>query len=254
MGWEKEKASLGRRLMAVRQRLAVEGSPGEVMDLRAKAMRLLLALGNVAGAVAEARTMVSADPDDPRAATVLGDALCYAGLWGEALEAFSTAAGIRRRAGQESEASRIELGPAYRIAEGLGRYGRCMELTAGGGILASVLHARASRLAGVQAVLPPLEREADDRLIGGIHYLESSLRGASPVVLPDLVMDWGPSEPEWRWRLLFEGVRLFESRLLPLSRWKKAWRSSGERLLDPRWAGEASALRKLLGPASSGPR
>ncbi len=243
-----EQAGAGRKLMALRQRMP-GANPYELGRIRAQAIRLLFRLGNPDAAVAEARLLCDEQPGKAYSWMVLGDACATAGAWRDALDSFVRASVLRREAGQIEDAVRTELGPAYRMAEGLGELGLCLDLSGrgGGGLLGDTLRSRASRLSGKASGNPAVPPGAGF-LIEGIHVLESCHRGAKPYQLPDLVLDWGSAEPEWRWRLLAEGVALFRDCGLAMSPWKKTLDFFEEPVLDPRFTSERKAVLELVRP------
>lgn len=231
----------GRRLLALRQRMA-EGDPDG--RARAEVVRLLCDLGNTGAALEEAAILVGESGGSPASLMVLGDARCRAGRWREALASFSGAAEARRAAGMAAEAARTMLGPVYRLAEALGEYRLCLEAASGGGELASVLGPRASRLSGRQVPLgeqAPLERTAR-----GIWELERAIRGMPPLALPGIVLEWGTSEPEWRWRVFAEGALLYRERSLDPRRWRKCSELLDSAVLDPRFAVERRKVRTAI--------
>ena len=242
------QAGAGRKLMALRQRMP-GANPYELGRMRAQAIRLLFRLGNPEAAVKEARLLCDEQPGKAYSWMVMGDACAMAGAWREALDSFVRASVLRREAGQIEDAVRTELGPAYRMAEGLGELDLCLDLTGrgGGGLLGDMLLSRASRLSGKASGNPAVPPGAGF-LIEGIHILESCHRGAKPWRLPDLVLDWGPAEPEWRWRLLAEGVMLFRDCGLAVSPWKKTLDLFEGPVLDPRFTGERKAVLDLVRP------
>jgi len=241
-----EQASDGRKLVALRQKMP-SANPYELGRMRAQAVRLLFRLGNPAAAMDEARLLCGEQPDKAYSWMVFGDACATAGAWRDALEAFLRAAALRREAGQEAEALRTELGPAYRTAEGLGDIATCLGLSSGtgGGLLGRTLHARALRLSGKDSSVPAAPA-GSGFLVEGLHVLESCHRGAKPYGLPDIVLGWGASEPEWRWRILAEGMILFREAGLAQNPWKKPLASFEGPVLDPRYREESKLVAALM--------
>lgn len=248
MTFAKDQASAGRKLVSLRQRMA-EANPYELGRMRAQAIRLLFQLGNAEAAMDEARLLCGEQPEKAYSWMVFGDACAMAGAWSDALDAFLRAATARRGAGQPEDAVRTELGPAYRMAEGLGEYDKCLGLTGlpGSGLLGETLRSRTLRLMGRDSSIPAAPTGSGP-LVEGIHILESCHRGAKPFRLPDLVLDWGQSEPEWRWRLLAEGVILYRDGGFQLGDWKKAMTLLEEPVLDPRFKAESKTVRALVLP------
>lgn len=247
MGRSGEQASDGRKLVALRQKMS-SANPYELGRMRAQAVRLLFRLGNPAAAMDEARLLCGEQPDKAYSWMVYGDACATASAWRDALEAFLRAATLRREAGQEAEATRTELGPAYRTAEGLGDIEICLRLCSGtgGGLLGRTLQARSLRLSGRDCAVPAAPA-GSGFLIEGLHVLESCHRGAKPYGLPDIVLDWGASEPEWRWRILAEGMVLFDGAGLAQTPWKKPLASFEGSVLDPRYRDESKRIAALMG-------
>lgn len=246
MGRSGEYASDGRKLVALRQKMT-SANPYELGRMRAQAVRLLFRLGNPAAAMDEARLLCGEQPDKAYSWMVFGDACATAGAWRDALDAFLKAAALRREAGQEAEASRTELGPAYRTAEGLGDLATCLRLASApdGGLLGRTLQARSLRLSGRESAVPAAPA-GSGFLVEGLHILESCHRGAKPYGLPDIVLDWGASEPEWRWRILAEGIALFRENGLAPAPWKKPMATFDGPVLDPRYKEESKLVAAFM--------
>jgi len=101
---------LGRRPDAARHlRAAVEAAPRRA-DLRRSLVRLLLELGDPAGAAAEAEALARIEPKDWRVPNMWGVALRRQGRQADAIAQFEKAAKLNRKA----ESPWINIGNAYR--------------------------------------------------------------------------------------------------------------------------------------------
>ncbi len=238
-----DESRLGRRLMALRGRLASETDRKARGPLRLREMRLLAELGNTEAALEAADSLAADEPDWPRGLAAAADLRCRAGDWRGGEELFRRAAGAASERRDADGAERIRLGPLYRLLEARGAFREAADVAGGPSPLARVLLARARRLAGSPGIAVAVEGEG---LAGRLAALEAAHRGASPRPLLELVRSWGGGEPEWRWRVLVEGVRLWESEGLETGAWRRPLRETDGPLPDPRYRRERRELESRL--------
>lgn len=249
----KEPASSGRQLPGIASRLATEKSPDGRASLWKRRIRLVIDQGNreaAEGYIAEALAEL---PGLPAMQAAAADGFCRLGRWDEALGAFRRAVELLRTGGEERSARRLELGPVFRLTEAAGNHAGCIELARGSEPLALVLRARAWRRGGARVELPILGE--GNGLSSRLLALETAFRDGDTRFLPGLVEEWDRSEPEWRWRVLAEGVMLSRDLGRPLEPWRKLGAElSRSPVLDPRFEVERKAIGVLLKPQGSGPR
>ncbi len=233
----------GRQLLNLKRRLSTESEPEEIRALRRKEIRLLLSLGQRDEAAARGAALVSDYPEWPEAHSLKADVLCRLRDWRGADEEFGRAAELHLKAGHAAKAARLMQGPLFRQAEADGRFDRCIELSMLPGFRAPVLEWRARRLSGESTDRPPDPRA--DYPWGALMLLELAWHGGSAEGLRGAVDDWPGSEPEWRWRVLVEGVRIWLERDLDSRRWKKLIRKTERPVLDPRYYSEARWLDSI---------
>lgn len=224
----------GCQLLALKKRLREEADPGERLKLKQREVKLLLALGQAPQALAAARAL----PPDASGLSILADVLCRRGQWKEAEATFEAARQARVREGNESRALALARGPLFLLAEAREDWSRCMALAD-----LPVLAARAARLAG---------RPAEPGNSSGFPWrvvalLEACHHGGNPAGLPEALLEWGRGEPEWKWRVLFEGVNLCMSRGISVLPFRRVFRGMGGPVLDPRWPRERRAVKAALG-------
>jgi hypothetical protein len=237
MSGNKTPSASGRQLVSVTSKLAVEKAPGNREALWHKKVRLLVELGNVSAALEAAGDYSLEFPGEAAPGLVTADLLCRQGRWAEALSRFESARDIMVAGRMGPGARKLDLGPIFRLNEALGNAGACLRLSDGPESLASVLKARTWRRAGTASQLPA--PHGDDPVAERLLQLERAWRGEGVRELPEIVEAWGKSEPEWRWRVLVEGLSLFHDFHLPITPWRKlqAEMSRGV-VLDPRFKAE----------------
>jgi hypothetical protein len=169
--------------------------------------------------------------------------------WTEAAEEFEKAAMLHRESGEFQKAAKIMLGPLFRLAEAGEDYVKCLDLSSdpecrGSGQLASVLHCRALRMHGQASAVPDEAPENDPA--AALALLERAWRGSSPRPLLASVNEWNRSEPEWRWRVMVEGVGLWLERSLDLGQWRRPLKNTDHPVADPRYTGEKQWLYRIV--------
>ncbi len=224
----------GCQLLALKNRLRGETDPDLIQKLRQREVRILLELGQTAQAIAAARAL----PQDGTGLSILGDVLCRTSRWKEAEEVFESARQARMGEGFETRALALARGPLFLLSEARRDWARCRELAD-----LPVLASRVARLSGGQ----PVPFETSGFPWEAVAMLEACHAGGSPEALPLAVQTWGMAEREWKWRVLFEGVILFDGAGLSLQPWRKLYRSIEGIVLDPRWPGERKTLKTILG-------
>lgn len=198
-------------------------------------------LGNLQEAGRTAARFIDENPDLPAAMSTMADIACRTGDWQKAEEFFSRAALLHEDAGDQEGAVRLRTGPLYRLAEARDDLRRCMDLCAGGGELGEVLLRRSRRMSGKhQDPVPP---ETGDLLVQRLALLENAWSGGSPGGLPDIAEGWGGTEPEWRWRFIVEGIRMWKDRDLDVRPWRRPLKETACPVLDPRFNEEWRNLR-----------
>jgi len=243
-------AAAGRQLLILKSSLAREKDPAQIRLLRRKEVRILLSLGQVLQAADCARKLSSDYPRWPVAHAIHADLCCRRMQWTEAAEEFEKAATLHRESGEFQKAAKVMLGPLFRLAEAGEDYGKCLELSSdpdcrGNGQLASVLHCRALRIHGQASVVP--DETFENHTIATLALLERAWRGSSPRSLVASVNDWHRSEPEWRWRVMVEGVGLWLERNLDLGQWRRPLKNTDHPVADPRYTGEKRWLYRIVG-------
>jgi hypothetical protein len=242
----------GRQLLNLKGRLSTESDPEQIRALRRKEIRLLLSMGQRDEAAVRAHAMVTDYPEWPEAHSLKADVLCRRRDWHGAGEEFGRAAELHLKAGETAKAARLMHGPLFRQAETESRFERCMELAMLPGFRVPVLEWRARRLAGQLADRPSCP--GDDYPWGALMLLEDAWRGGSAKELLGIVDDWPGSEPEWRWRVLVEGVRIWLRQDLDIRRWEKLLRKTERPVLDPRFDSEARWLDTMKNNLEDGSR
>jgi len=243
-------AAAGRQLLILKSSLARERDPAQIRQLRRKEVRILLSLGQVSQAADCARKLSSDYSEWPVAHSIHADLCCRRMQWMEAAEEFEKAAMLHRESGEFQKAAKIMLGPLFRLAEAGEDYGRCLELSSdpecgGTGRLASVLHCRALRIHGQASAVP--DGTFEDDPAAALALLERAWRGRSPRPLLASVNEWHRSEPEWRWRVMVEGVGLWLERNLDLGQWRRPLKNTDHPVADPRYTGEKRWLYRIVG-------
>jgi len=234
----------GRRLLALRNLIESETDPARIMKLRKEEACLYSELGNPPQARTAAESLLADYPDWPAGHAAAADIACRAGRWAEAERLFARAAELNEAAGRPDASDRLRTGPLYRLAEARGDFAACRALCAGGGELASVLAARASRLLAGHASLPG---SCSEPLARHLLLLERSWSGDTGEDLLEEALTWGAPEPEWRWRFVVEGLELHASRGGAPSDWRRPVAETSSPVLDPRFGRERARLASLVG-------
>lgn len=254
MAGNKTPSSSGRQLLMVTAKLASESSRGEREALWRKKIRLLLDLDNPSSALEAAEEFLAEFEGAPQAGLARADVLCRTGNWDLALSGFEEARDRMIAIGLVHGARKLDLGPLFRLSEALGNQAACLRLAEGPEPLAAVLRMRTWRRAGTSLEVPL--QEADDPLTEGIAKLERAWAGEGVEDLPSMVEDWGRAEPEWRWRVLVEGIGLFRNSSISVAPWRKLQAELARSVvLDPRFGPErhwTSALFGRNGQAAQG--
>jgi hypothetical protein len=245
MTWNKTSSASGRQLLSVTARLASDTAPGDREALWRKKIRILLDLNNPGSALEAAGEFHREFPGQASPELVLADVFSRLGRWREALARFESARDILVRGGNGPAARKLDLGPVFRLNEALGNAAACLRLTEGHEALAAVLKARTWRRAGTASALT--WSAPDDPVAGNLLKLERAWRGEGIRTLPEVVDEWGKAEPEWRWRVLVEGISLFRDAHMPITPWKKLQAElSRGMVLDPRFGAERRATSALF--------
>ena len=232
-----DEAFLGRRLLYLRSRIRASARSASTKKLRRKLIRVLLELNDTTGAGEEAAVLVENWPEWPAARSIAGDVQCRIRNWVEAERMFREARDLYISLDDIKGAHRLETGPLYRLAEARGDEETCLSLSSGEGPLKRVLAARAIRRSGKNHVVI-LDVE-EDALASRLKTLEDVWRDlVPPEKLLETALEWGDGEPEWRWRLIVEGFRLWQERKLGTKAWKEPIRATACPVLDPRWGSE----------------
>lgn len=231
-----ESGRLGRQLLSARNRLRNEEDPLRRRKLQRREVRLLVELDNLPAAEAACRKLMDENSGWPAAFSMLADIACREGEWDKAEELFGRSAQEHEKSGDAESAERLRTGPLYRLAEAREDWASCLELCSGGGELAGILEARASRLAGSPA--GDIHDDVEDWLARRLAELEGAWRGAPPVPLLDAALQWRSSEPEWRWRFIVEGIRLWMKNGLDARPWDGPLGDTSRPVLDPRFRKE----------------
>lgn len=232
-----DEAFLGRRLLSLRGRLQQMQPNGSEKKLRRKLIRVLLQLNNTADAEAEARIMMSKWPSWPAARSIAADVKCRRGNWSEAEALFKEARDLYISLQDMAGADRLETGPLYRLAEARGDQEACISLAEGEQALKQVLAARARRRSGEIAPVPAPSEE--DSLAAKLRVLEEGWADSAPMEeLLKTAITWGDSEPEWRWRMVVEGIELWKYHSLRTKPWWGILKATSCPVLDPRWSKE----------------
>jgi len=201
-------------------------------------------MGQREEAVSRARALAADHPRWPEAHSLLGDVLCRIRDWKGAEAGFRLAVGLHAEAGAAEKAAKLAQGPLFRLVEAGGDFRECTRLAAWPGFASPVLGCRAGRLAGSPSE-PPGEAP-DDYPSGALLELERAWRGGDESRLPALVRDWPGFEPEWRWRVLVEGVGIWQDRKRDCRIWGKPLGETVRPVLDPRFDAEAAALDRMF--------
>ena len=233
--------SLGKRLLVTRNRIRSESDPESILKLRKREIRLLTDLGQLDEACKSCSKLLEDFAELPQAYSIMADLLCRMGHWKEAEELFETSAELHRDTGDLKSAERLRRGPLYRLAEAGRDYSRCRELAGKYDDLGSVLKVRAERQLGEST--EKLPEPVDNRLAERLAQLEKAWNGRNPRGLLDTGLDWGSTEPEWRWRFIVESIELWSRSGLDTAKWKRAIRDTVCPVLDPRFNDEWRRLR-----------
>jgi len=244
-----DEAFLGRRLLYLRSRLKDEQRNGAEKKLRRKLIKVLLQLNSREDAAEEAGILVRKWPEWPAARSIAADIQCRRGNWAEARVLFGEARDLFISIGDLEGAGRLETGPLYRLAEAGEDTESCISLSRGESPLKRVLAARAFRRSGRE--VPVIEAVNNNTLASGLKVLEDGWAGSIPPEdLLRTALDWGDSEPEWRWRLIVEGIQIWQRLGLSTEHWKGPLKATSCPVLDPRWSKE---WRKLNDDGQEGP-
>lgn len=231
-----DRSRLGRQLLATRNRLRDEQDLGARLKLLRREVRLLVSLGDMNSAAESADRLLEENPHLPAAFSIKADLACRNGNWQSAEELFGKAEEEYLILGDTAGAERLGTGPLFRLAEARGDFQECRRLCNGTGDLKTVLAARCARLSGSSG--GPALPVSDDPLAFRLSRIEASWRGGAPRDLLDLAVDWQGTEPEWRWRLIVEGIELWKRRGLNPRPWKRPVRETVCPVLDPRFHDE----------------
>jgi hypothetical protein len=242
----------GRQLLDLGRRISAETDPDVLRVLRRREVRILVSMGQREEAASRAGKLAGDFPLWPEAHALLGDILCRVRDWKGAEAGFRTAVGLHSEAGDAAKAARLAQGPLYRLTEAVGDYRECMRLAAWPGFTSPVLASRAGRLAGSPS--DPPDESGDGYPSEALLELELAWRGGDGSRLPLLVRDWPGFEPEWRWRVLVEGVRIWRDRKRDCRIWRKPLGDTERPVLDPRFDTEAAALDGMFRCGRGGSR
>jgi tetratricopeptide (TPR) repeat protein len=234
----------GRRLLALSNLIRGETDDAKLMKLRKEEAALLIELGNPSEARSAAERLLADYPDWPAGHAAAADIACRSGRWTDAEELFARAAELHASGGGTDASERLRTGPLYRLAEARGDYRSCLALCPGPGELAGILAARASRHLGLAA---PLPKECSEPLARRLLLLEQAWTGAVSGPLYGEVLEWGASEPEWRWRFIVEGLELHTAAGGDAGDWRQALAETACPVLDPRFGKERNRLALLSG-------
>jgi hypothetical protein len=239
---KKRSTGSGRQLLDLKARIRAESDPESRLRLRRKEALLLAQLGNLPEALSRADQLLREAPEHPPTQLLMADLLAMDGSWKKSLDAFLAAGQMARQLGEAGRAEKINLGPCYRIAEGLELLDICSEVVSGySSRLSAVLRWRLARLGG-----DPIRRgpsKMPEGHAGGIWLLEACWRGRRQLAeLQEAARDWPAAEPEWRWRMVVEGHAIASRAGLSTRRWVRLAREASGDIKDPRFAAERKAL------------
>jgi tetratricopeptide (TPR) repeat protein len=253
MSTNRDSSSAGRQLLSVNTRLSTETAPDARESLWKRKVRLLADQGNPSAVMESIDALRRELPGSAQAHLTAADAMSRLGRWDDALASFLEAVRIMKGAGDVDGARKLELGPVYRLYEAFGNHGACIEMAHGSEPIALVLRARAWRRGGAPSSPPMFV--GDGRLASALLLLEQSWAGENARLLPATVDDWGRQEPEWRWRVLVEGIQIYREIGFRIEPWRKLHAElSRTPVLDPRFPAERKSTAALLKPqARSGP-
>ncbi len=230
---------LGRQLLSIRNRITSEEKLSSLRKLRKTEIQILTELGNISAAVASGEDLISDYPLWSAGYSVLADVLCRTRKWEEAEKLFEKAANLYEEAGNPDSATRLRMGPVYRLSEARSDFRKCLKLCRTDNELAAVLQVRCRRQMNQKASLP---EACADWLAGKLLLLEQVRQGSSPYRLFDEVVEWKSAEPEWRWRFIVESIYIWQSQNLNTEKWRKPVKDTIRPVLDPRFTKEWSKL------------
>jgi len=228
----------GRQLLILKNRMKTIENSSKIPSMRRREAVLLLELGQRDQAVAVAASLAEADDDRGSGLAFLADILASCGRWAAAREKFTAAAEMCAEKGRKEKAFSLAAGPLFLLAEAVKDYETCLLVAP-----LPLLKSRALRLKGLEPEKTPQPGNSPWRELWALEEVHVS----GKVSLLDGILDnWKSGEAEWRWRILFEGAFLeFKSGTVS-KQWGVYLRETGKRVLDPRYPGERSALKKML--------